>query len=260
MQYLKDPGGAQQGTKIAYLCYDNPAGREPLPVFHRICTLEGYECRDFAVPAPGVEMAAQVLDITRRMQAEWVVGHLFSTAPAVSIQAFTKNGFPLDRVVSLFAGAGEEGMQVAGWDAAQGSLGIHVTEAGRDVPVIQAIVPMYQAEHQDVPAYVDWTTYNFGVLIPALLVEGIRLAIEPDGLPVTGETIKMGYERIKDFILGGFLPSLTVTPEDHEGGSWVRLTRPRASSWCRSRRGFAAIARSCSRRSRRPPRPKRRSK
>jgi len=57
----------------------------------------------------------------------------------------------------------------------------------------------------------------------ALMVEGIRLAMEQDGLPVTGAMVKQGYERIKEFTLGGLLPALTLTPEDHEGGGWVRL-------------------------------------
>ncbi len=223
MQYLKDTGGAKKGTKIAYLFYDNPAGREPLAVFNRICALEGYECRDFAVPAPGVEMASQVLDITRRMRADWVVGHLFGNAPAVSIREFKKHGFPLHRVVSLFAGAGEEDMKVAGWDTAQGYLGIHLTGVGRDFPVFQDILSMYQAENQEVPEYVGGVYYNFGVLAAALMVEGIRLAIEQEGPPVTGEKVKKGYEHMKDFTLGGFLPSLTVTPENHEGGGWVRI-------------------------------------
>ena len=48
-----------------------------------------------AVPAPGVEMASQVLDITRRMRADWVVGHLFGNAPSVSIKELKKNGFTL---------------------------------------------------------------------------------------------------------------------------------------------------------------------
>ena len=34
---------------------------------------------------------------------------------------------------------------------------------------------------------------------------------------------KKAIERIKDFTLGGFLPPLTVVPEDHEGGGWVRV-------------------------------------
>jgi len=223
MQYLKDKGGAQKGTKIAYLFYDNPAGREPLPVFNRICAMEGYECRDFAVPAPGVEMASQVLDITRRMQAAWVVGHLFGNAPAVSMKEFKKHGFPLHRVISLFAGAGEEDMKVAGWDTAQGYLGIHVTGMGRDFPVLQDIIKMYQVENQDVPEYVGGVYYNLGMADAALMVESIRLALAQEGMPLTGEKVKKGYEHMKDFTLGGLLPSLTVTPEDHEGGGWVRL-------------------------------------
>ncbi len=45
---------------------------------------------------------------------------------------------------------------------------------------------MYQEAHQAIPEYVGLTYYNFGVLMGALMVEGIRLAIEQEGLPVTG--------------------------------------------------------------------------
>jgi branched-chain amino acid transport system substrate-binding protein len=55
------------------------------------------------------------------------------------------------------------------------------------------------------------------------MIEAIRLAMEKDGLPLTGEKVQKGFESIKDFSLGGFLPPLTVTPQDHEGGGWVRL-------------------------------------
>jgi branched-chain amino acid transport system substrate-binding protein len=223
MQYLKDQGGVKKGGKIAYLFYDNPAGREPLGIFKRICDMEGYECRDFAVPAPGVEMSSQVLDITRRMRPQWVITHLFGKAPSVSIKELRKNGFPLDKVISLVWGAGEEDMQVAGWDTAQGYLGMQFAGVGRDFPVIQDIVKMYQAENQEVPEYVGWVYYNRGVLTAALIVEGIRLAIEHEGLPVSGEKVQKGFERIKDFTLGGFLPPLTVVRDDHEGGGWVRF-------------------------------------
>jgi branched-chain amino acid transport system substrate-binding protein len=222
MQFLKDKG-AKKGAKVAYLFYDNPAGREPLPIFNRICQQEGYECREFAVPAPGVEMASQVLDITRRMRADWVVAHLFAKAPPISIKEFRKNGFPLDKVVSLVWGAGEEDMQAAGWDTAQGYLGMQFAGVGRDFPVIQEIIQMYKDEGQEVPEHVGWVYYNRGVLIAALMVEGVRLAIQHEGLPVTGEKVKLGYERIKDFTLGGFLPPLNVSPNDHEGGGWVRI-------------------------------------
>lgn len=223
MQYAKDKGGAKKGSKIAFLFYDNPAGREPLGVFKRICEQEGYECRDFAVPPPGVEMASQVLDITRRMQADLVIAHLFGKAPSISIKELKKNGFPLDKVISLVWGAGEEDMQVAGWETAQGYLGMQFAGVGRDFPVIQEIIKMYQDEKQEVPEHVGWVYYNRGVLVAALIAESVRLALAKEGLPITGEKMKNGFEQIKDFTLEGFLPPLTVTPNDHEGGGWVRM-------------------------------------
>ena len=73
------------------------------------------------------------------------------------------------------------------------------------------------------PDIVGQVYYNRGVFNGAILVEGVRLAIQHYGLPVTGEKVKKGYEKIKDFTLGGFLPPLTVTTQDHEGGGWVQI-------------------------------------
>ena len=223
MQYVKQNGG-KKGSKVAFLFFDNPAGREPIKIFDRICEMEGYTCRTLAVPSPGIEMAAQVLDITRRMKADWVVTHLFGRSPSVSIKEFKKNGFPLDRVISFVWGSGEADMVAAGWDQAQGYLGLQFASVGRNFPVMQEIVKLYRDEGKAVPDYVGGVYYNRGVLIAALMTEAIRLAIEHEGgLPLTGEKVKKGYERIKDFSLGGFLPPLTVTEADHEGGGWVQI-------------------------------------
>lgn len=222
MKYIKDHG-AKKGTKVAYLFYDNPAGREPLGIFERICKMEGYDCRTFAVPPPAVEMASQVLDITRRMKADWVVTHLFGKGPSVSIKELKKNGYPLDHVLSFVWGSGEADMVAAGWDTAQGYLGMQFASVGRSFPVIQEIMKMYKDQGKDVPETVGSVYYNRGVLIAALMAEAIRLAIEHEGLPLTGEKVRKGYEKIKDFSLGGLLPPLTVTVGDHEGGGWVRL-------------------------------------
>ena len=82
---------------------------------------------------------------------------------------------------------------------------------------------MYKDEGKEVPEFVGGVYYNRGVFGGSILVEGVRLAITHFGLPVTGEKVKMGYERIKDYTLGGFLPPLNITPQDHEGGGWVQI-------------------------------------
>ena len=66
-------GGSLKGKKIAYVYYDNPAGHEPMPILEDLQKIEGFEMRTFAVPPPGVEMGAQVLDITQRYRPDFVI-------------------------------------------------------------------------------------------------------------------------------------------------------------------------------------------
>src|ERR1700745_568320 len=84
----KQLGGTLKGKKIAYLFYDNPAGREPIDLLGDIAEQEGFQLKTFAVPPPGVEMGAQVLDIAQRYRADFVIGHLFCGAPSWCIKEF----------------------------------------------------------------------------------------------------------------------------------------------------------------------------
>jgi len=81
VEFVKEKLGTLKGKKIAYLFYDNPAGKEPLPILEDLAKSEGFELRTFAVPPPGVEMGAQVLDITGRYKPDFVITHLFGRAP-----------------------------------------------------------------------------------------------------------------------------------------------------------------------------------
>src|SRR5260370_1101250 len=102
VKLVKDKlGGRLKDKKIAYIFYDNPAGREPIPVIEDLQKIEGFELRTFAVPPPGVEMGAQMLDITQRFRPDFVISHLFGSAPGLSIKAFKANGFPLSKVLVL---------------------------------------------------------------------------------------------------------------------------------------------------------------
>ena len=107
VKFAKDEMGGLKGKKVAYLFYDNPAGREPIPVLEDIQALEGFQLKIFAVPPPGVEMGAQALDIAQRYRADFVIAHLFGKAPSVSIKELKRVGFPLKRVVSMVWGAAE---------------------------------------------------------------------------------------------------------------------------------------------------------
>ena len=57
------------------------------------------------MPAPGVEMGAQILDITGRFKPDFIITHLFGRAPSVSIKELKGKGFPLSKVVAFVWGA-----------------------------------------------------------------------------------------------------------------------------------------------------------
>src|SRR5215467_2412613 len=226
IEFVKEKLGGLKGKKIAYLFYDNPAGKEPLPILEDLAKSEGFELRTFAVPAPGVEMGAQVLDITGRFKPDFVIAHLFGRAPSVFIKELKGKGYPLSKVVSLVWGSAEADIIAAGGMAlAEGYNTIQFAGVGKDFPVLKEIAAMYKAQGKEPPKEMDSTVYyNRGVLNAAVHVEALRNAIKAKGgaMP-TSDDVKKGMESIKGVTLGGLMPPLEITPTDHEGGGWCQI-------------------------------------
>jgi branched-chain amino acid transport system substrate-binding protein len=227
--FVKEKLGDLKGKKIAFIFYDNPAGREPLPILEDLAKSEGFELRTFAVPAPGVEMGAQVLDITSRYKPDFVIGHLFGRSPSVSIKEFKGKGYPLSKVVSFVWGSAEADIIAAGGMAvAEGYNTMQFAGVGTDFPVLKEIQAMYKAQGKQPPKEMESSVYyNRGVMNAVVHVEAVRNAIKAKGgaMP-TSEDVKKGMEAVKgkDVALGGgLLPPLEVTPADHEGGGWVQI-------------------------------------
>jgi branched-chain amino acid transport system substrate-binding protein len=226
VKFIKDKLGTLQGKKIAYIYYDNPAGHEPLQILYDLQKLEKFELRTFAVPPPGVEVGAQVLDITQRYRADFVIAHLFGRSPSVAIKAFKGEGYPLSKIIGLVWASAEADIQAAGGFAvAEGYHTIQFAGVGEDYPVRKEIVAMYKKEGKEPPQDMQSTVYyNRGLLTAALHVEAIRNALKmTNGKPPSGADVKTGFESIHDFTLGGLVPPLKITPTDHEGGGWVQI-------------------------------------
>ena len=112
----------------------------------------------------------------------------------------------------------------AGKDLAKGVQGIQITGLGHDFAICDKIKALYKAEGKPLPKGWDITGYyNWGMLFAALQIEGVRQAIKNYGPPVTGEKVKNGYEKIKDWSVGKLFPPLSFSKTDHEGGGWVRV-------------------------------------
>src|SRR5947208_4354738 len=239
----KHLSGGLKGKKIAYLFYDNPAGREPIEVLEDIAAKEGFQLKTFAVPPPGVEMGAQVLDIAQRYRADFVISHLFGGAPSVSIKELKRVGYPLRKVLGLVWASAEANIEGAGgFQVAEGYHAMQFAGVGSDYPVINEIREMYKKQGKEPPKEMASSVfYNRGVLIAALHVEAIRNALKakPDG-KITGVDTKAGFEKISNFTLGGLVPPLKITPTDHEGGGLVQIWQVKDGKFVKSTEWFAA--------------------
>jgi branched-chain amino acid transport system substrate-binding protein len=245
VEFVKNKlGGNLKGKKIAYIYYDNPAGKEPLPIVEELQKQEGFELRTFAVPPPGVEVGAQVLDITQRYRPDFVIAHLFGRSPAAAIKAFKSNGYPLSKVVGLVWASSEADIDAAGgFGVAEGYHAMQFAGAGDDYPVRQQIKAMYKKAGKEPLDLMDKNTvyYNRGLLQAAIHVEGIRNALKANGgKPPTGTDIKNGLEQIRDFTLGGLVPPLEITPTDHEGGGWVQVFQVKGGKFVKETDWFRA--------------------
>jgi branched-chain amino acid transport system substrate-binding protein len=243
VDFVKKQLGGLKGKKIAYLFFDNPAGREPIPVLEDLADREGFQLRTFAVPPPGVEMGAQVLDIAQRYRADFVIAHLFGRSPSVSIKELKRVGYPLRKVVSFVWGSAEADVEAAGGMAvAEGYYTMQFAGVGPDFGVLNEIREMYKKEGKPAPKEMSSTVYyNRGVVIAAIHLEAIKNALKnkPDG-KITGEDVKKGFEQIKGFTLGGLVPPLEVTPENHEGGGWVQIWQVKGGKFVKATDWFKA--------------------
>ena len=243
VDFAKKQLGGLKGKKIAYIFYDNPAGREPIQVLEDIAEVEGFQLKTFAVPPPGVEMGAQVLDIAQRYRADYLITHLFGRSPSVSIKELKRVGFPLRKVVAMVWGSAEADVEAAGgWSVAEGYNAMQFAGVGADYPVLNEIRAMYKKEGQEPPKEMNSTVYyNRGVLIAALHVEAVRNALKDkkDG-NITGEDVKKGFGKIANFTLGGLVPPLKITPTDHEGGGVVQIFTVKAGKFVKATEWFNA--------------------
>ena len=239
----KQLGGSLKGKKIAYIFYDNPAGREPIEILEDLSGREGFQLKIFAVPPPAVEMGAQVLDIAQRFRPDFVIAHLFGGGPQVSIKELKSKGYPLRKVISFVWGSAEANIEAAGGFAvAEGYYTMQFAGVGQDYPVLNEIREMYKKQGKPAPKEMASSVYyNRGVFQAAVHVEAIRNALKahPDG-KITGVDTKAGFEKISNFTLGGLVPPLKITSTDHEGGGLVQVWQVKGGKFERVTDWFSA--------------------
>jgi branched-chain amino acid transport system substrate-binding protein len=230
-KYIEDHGGGLEGKRIAHVYIDSPFGREPLAVLEVLAEEKGFELRAFPYPSPGNEQSATWTDV-RRFQPDYVTLWGAGAGQPVAIRSAIRNGISPEQILSVVWMA-ETDIQTVGEDVATGVKRYEAVATGTDNPILQAIIdeviePGNGAGDRE---NVGTTYYNIGVATMAVAVEAARLALEAEGAPLTGPKLKAGFEMIKNFDAQGLMPPITITPEDHQGGGYGRVSMWNGSAW-----------------------------
>jgi len=229
---LEAEGGNLRGKRIGLVHIDSPFGREPIPVLEELSRRLGFEFQSFAFPSPGTEQSATWAQV-RRFRPDWVL--LWSAGPSqsVGVREAIRNGFPLDRLVSVIW-LDEKDMNIVGAAQARGVKRFEAAVPGREHPVVQEILQkVYQEAGKGFGKIenVGSTYYVVGIASVAPVVEAVRIAVERFGEPVTVDKIRAALEMVSNFDLNGLMPPITITPQDHEGGGMGRISQWDGSRW-----------------------------
>lgn len=232
VDYIRQEEKDLKGKKLAYVYIDTPFGRESLPLWEALAKKGGFELQTFPYAPPGNEQSA-VWTQVRRFRPDWVFIGGGGVGQPVSIKEAIRNGIRVDRIAS-WVWLSESDMDVVGRAEAKGVLKFAATEQGADSKVIKDIIAevVDKGKGAGPKEKVGTSYYNVGVMAAALAAEGARKALEknPNG-PFTGAWLNAGLTSISKFDLGGFLPPVTITPEDHQGGGQGKIARWDGSKW-----------------------------
>jgi branched-chain amino acid transport system substrate-binding protein len=232
VEYMAQQDKDLKGKKIAFVHIDTPYGREPMPLLQELAKRRGFELLPFPYSPPGNEQSAAWTQV-RRARPDWTLIWGGGVGQTVSLKEALRNGIAPDRIASV-VWLSESDMKVVGNDQAKGVLKYEGAAAGREPKVIQDILRdvVGKGKGAGPQELVGTTYYNIGVMAGAVMVEGVRKALEiTKGSTITAEALNEGLRNIKGFTADGLIPPLTTSKTDHQGGGMGRIAQWDGKRW-----------------------------
>jgi len=230
--YIKEQSnGDLKGVKVGFTYLDYPFGQEPIEILKTLAEKEGFELQLYPVPLPGSDQAS-VWTKVRRAKPDYVIAWLLAGGHVVAAKEMKRNGFPISKYISV-NWLNEVDINNMGAENAIGlKRGTNVT-GGQDIQVIKDILAEVYANGKGAgdASHIQDVYYNTGLAIYSAAFEAARLAVEQSGFPVTADSLKAGYESIRDFDANGLFAPITVTAEDHGGGGKTRVEMWDGKTW-----------------------------
>ncbi|MCG5514147.1 ABC transporter substrate-binding protein [Ectothiorhodospira shaposhnikovii] len=229
--YIDRHQGGLANKRIALVHIDSPFGREPLPVLQELAQQKGFQLRSFGYPSPGTEQSATWSDV-RRYRPDHVIIWGAGGGQQVSVREAIRNGIRPQNILSVVWLSETDARNVGG-NHMNGVKRFEAVASGREPAVIQDILThvVEPGLGAGPAANVGSSYYNIGVATMAVAVEAARLAIREFGAPLTGDTLRRGFEMIEGFDARGLMPPVTLTATDHQGGGYGRVSQWNGQTW-----------------------------
>lgn len=231
IDFMNQQEGGLAGKNVAHVYIDSPFGREPVPVLERLADKLDFTLRTFPYASPGNEQSSTWTEV-RRFRPDYVIIWGAGGGQAVSVREAIRNGISPEQIHSVVWLA-EADMNTVGVDLAKGVRKFEAAASGTDTPILQAIKEQVidQGKGAGPSENAGRTYYNIGVATMAISVEAARLAMQEFGAPLTGDSLRKGFEMVKDYDAQGLIPPLTFSSEDHQGGGYGRVAQWTGEGW-----------------------------
>lgn len=219
-----------RGKKIAHLHLDHPFGKEPLPLLEAMGEKHGFEVLPIPVGLSEMQnQSAQWLQI-RRERPDFVIMWGWGAMNAGAITEAVKTRYPMDQFVGVWWSGHSDDLQLVG-EEGKGYRAISWSLPNPDAPVMAAIKEHVGSKSLADDEEMGEVFYGRGVVISAILAEGIRVAQEMHGKADIGPaelrdglaSLNFTQERIDELGLTGMMAPFSTSCADHTGhsGGWM---------------------------------------
>ncbi|NIY96478.1 ABC transporter substrate-binding protein [Salipiger sp. HF18] len=231
LKYLSEMGDLS-GKKVAFLHLDHPFGKEPLPYLEMKAEAMGFELLPIPVGLKEMQnQSAQWLQI-RRERPDYVVLWGWGAMNAGAITEAAKTKYPMENILGVWWAGHDADLKLVGEDG-KGYKSVSWSFPNPDAPVM-ADVKKYvidAGKSQTNPEEMEGVFYSRGLVISAILAEGIVVAQEHAGKPDISasdlrwglENLNLTEERLEELGLTGMGPPFSTSCSNHTGhsGGWI---------------------------------------
>lgn len=211
-------------VRVAFIYNDSGFGKSPMDDGKAYAKANGIDWVDEQIVAlTATDATAQLLNMQKK-DPDFAIIQETSNAAATVLKDAKKLGLRT-KFIGLNWAADEKVVALSG-DAAEGYLGtIPFALLDENLPGHKDILDYLKSKGQDSKQ----VTMRFvqGWWSMAVLAQGINNA----GSNITGENIKVGLEKIKDFDTGGVTSKVTFTPQSHKGALSLRMYQVKGGKW-----------------------------